>query len=230
MLRYEALTRDLAAFGGADVLTADGCRGAVDRVWLKAPAPASGAPKPAAATAPQAATQTTAAAPTAAPTAAPAADPGKAAEGDKAAAPQPAKPAPTMVVADITTAQVNGLVEQWVKSQNDGDFEAYQSLYAEKFFGTKRSGKNQRSFERKGWLRDRKRMFGKRMTVSVSGVEMSRTAESAVVHFEQEWASGRYKDAGPKQLVLVRQGGEAHRPRGDVALRGRRRPRQEQSA
>lgn len=104
----------------------------------------------------------------------------------------------------IAEAEVLALLQTWLKAQNDGDFDAYGALYAERFFGTKRSGTRTRSFERKFWLRDRKRMFSKAMQVQAAEIAVASTAESAVLTFAQTWASGTYKDMGPKQLVIVR--------------------------
>lgn len=109
---------------------------------------------------------------------------------------------------DIKESDVLKLLETWVKAQNGGDYEAYAALYAERFFGTKRSGSRSRSFKRKAWLRDRKRMFQKQLTVEAKEPEVLATAGTARLLFEQSWASGNYKDVGPKQLVIVRERGE----------------------
>ncbi|MCO4762322.1 MAG: nuclear transport factor 2 family protein [Myxococcales bacterium] len=114
----------------------------------------------------------------------------------------------TTILPDIRERHVTGLLATWVKAQNSGDFEAYSALYAERFYGTKRSGLRSRSFKRRAWLRDRKRMFGKQMRVEAKDPEVLTTAGSARLLFEQTWASGRYKDVGPKQLVIVRENGE----------------------
>ncbi len=131
---------------------------------------------------------------------------GNKAQGDKAGG-KITKPA-VRVLPNIGEAAVTHLLETWVKAQNEGDFETYAALYAEHFYGTKRSGNRARSFKRSAWLRDRKRMFGKRMSVEARDPEVLTTAGTAMVHFEQSWASGRYKDVGPKQLVIVRERGE----------------------
>ncbi|GEM_PF-619931 len=124
-----------------------------------------------------------------------------------------AKPAPppaavtvdvARVVPAIAAADLQAVFSAWLSAQNDGDFDAYSKLYAERFVGIKRSGARTRSFKREGWLRDRKRMFAKAMKVEAARMEMSATAESAVISFEQAWASGSYKDVGPKQLVIIK--------------------------
>ncbi len=131
-------------------------------------------------------------------------------------APPPAPPPAAATVTQRTKAPVpaiaeaglRALLDAWLAAQNGGDFEAYSALYADRFFGTKRSGDRTRSFERKAWLRDRKRMFGKAMNVTAADVVFNRTAGSAVLTFQQTWASGTYKDVGPKQLVVVPVGTE----------------------
>lgn len=94
----------------------------------------------------------------------------------------------------------------WLAAQNGGDFAAYQRLYAARFGGVRRSGESTVSLDRKGWLRDRQRMFQKPMKVEVSNVVVAATAGSAQLQFTQLWQSGTYKDTGPKRMVLAREG------------------------
>lgn len=103
----------------------------------------------------------------------------------------------------MTEAQIEAFVHRWLATQNDGDFEAYGSLYAERFFGIRRSGDRERSFDRDGWMQDRERMFDSPMTVEMADLEISISGDAAVVLFEQTWESGTYRDVGPKQLVLM---------------------------
>ncbi len=107
-------------------------------------------------------------------------------------------PAPPIAEADL-----RALLDLWLGAQNGGDFDAYAAIYAQRFYGTKRSGARTRTFERKAWLRDRKRMFAKAMNVTATDVAVASTTGSAVLTFVQTWASGTYKDVGPKQLVIV---------------------------
>jgi ketosteroid isomerase-like protein len=116
-----------------------------------------------------------------------------------------AKEKPTPLV----RADVNEVVERWLNAQNKGDFQAYADCYADRFFGIKRSGSRTYKFDRKGWLKDRKRMFKRKVTVQAANSKIRITTTQAVVHFEQTWASGRYKDVGPKQLVIVKTKGAA---------------------
>jgi len=104
-------------------------------------------------------------------------------------------------------AEAKALFEKWLKAQNNSDFETYKSLYAKRFEGLKRSGLRTYSFDRDGWIKDRRHMFKRKMAVEADDVSIVTTKSSALVHFTQTWASGNYKDVGPKQLVLVRENG-----------------------
>jgi hypothetical protein len=101
------------------------------------------------------------------------------------------------------------LVDAWLAAQNQGDFAAYEKLYAAKLTGVRRSGARTVSLDRAGWMKDRQRMFLKPMKVSASDVKVAGTPASARVTFVQEWESGSYHDRGPKQLVVVREAGAA---------------------
>jgi molybdate transport system substrate-binding protein len=111
------------------------------------------------------------------------------------------RPPPT-----VDAAAVQATVDAWLKAQNDGDFAAYQALYADRFGGVRRVGAKTWRFDRKGWLADRGKMFKAPMKVAVAGIEIHPSAGSAVVRFEQTFESGKFKDTGPKQLVIVESG------------------------
>lgn len=49
-------------------------------------------------------------------------------------------------------------------------------------------------------------MFKKLMKVEATNTRITATAQSAVITFEQTWESGGYRDVGPKQLIVVREG------------------------
>jgi ketosteroid isomerase-like protein len=126
----------------------------------------------------------------------PATDPGA------AKAPEAPKAAP----AAIAEADLKALLDGWTDAQNRGDLEAYTALYATRFTGVKKVGDRASSFDRDGWIKDRGRMFKKAMKVEASQVQISAGAQSAVISFEQTWESGNYRDVGPKQLIVVREG------------------------
>ena len=52
--------------------------------------------------------------------------------------------------------EAEALLKAWLAAQNEGDFEAYQALYAKKFEGIKRVGAREFHFDHDGWLEDRK--------------------------------------------------------------------------
>lgn len=106
----------------------------------------------------------------------------------------------------IETAKVSALLDRWLSAQNQGDFDAYSACYAARFEGIKRVGARASRFDRAGWLADRKRMFRRAMEVAIRDVEIRPLASTAVVQLTQRWASGKYEDIGPKQLVIVSEG------------------------
>jgi hypothetical protein len=105
---------------------------------------------------------------------------------------------PAWAATGVDEAAARGLLTDWLAAQNSGNAKAYGGLYAGRFFGVKRVGR----------LSDRGRMFKRKMRVEAGDVRVSWDGRSAVVRFIQTWASGSFKDVGPKQLVLVREAGE----------------------
>lgn len=108
---------------------------------------------------------------------------------------------PRAVFAGDLEAATGKLVDRWLEAQNKGDFATYQSLYANRFTGIRRSGPRTARLDRAGWMRDRARMFKSPMQVSATDRKIA--AASTVVTFTQTWQSGTYKDVGPKRLVIV---------------------------
>ncbi|MDX2052804.1 MAG: nuclear transport factor 2 family protein [Polyangiaceae bacterium] len=102
----------------------------------------------------------------------------------------------------VSEQMVLTFTTQWINAQNRGDFEAYQQFYGDPFVGIKRAKSKERRFDRKGWLVDRRQLFQQNPHVTASDVHVILTAEGAVVRFQQSWATPRFRDNGPKQLVL----------------------------
>ncbi|HTV23611.1 MAG TPA: nuclear transport factor 2 family protein [Polyangiaceae bacterium] len=100
-------------------------------------------------------------------------------------------------------AAVRGLLDAWLDAQNRGDFAAYEKLYADRFTGVKRSGERTRTFGRRDWMSDRASMFQRPMRVTTSDVSLSVSPHLARVRFEQTWSSAKYRDTGPKELLVV---------------------------
>jgi ketosteroid isomerase-like protein len=107
----------------------------------------------------------------------------------------------------IARADVQKLVDGWLAAQNTGDLTAYLALYAERFEGVRRSGSRAARMDRKGWAADRTKMFTKKMVVTAEEVVISTTPATAQITLTQTWASGSYKDVGPKLLVVVKEKG-----------------------
>lgn len=119
--------------------------------------------------------------------------------------PKPVEPAaPT-----LTEAAARATFDRWLGAQNAGEFAAYAATYAPRFFGIKRAGPRTSRFDRAGWMKDRERMFGKPMTVTADEVRITPGPGTARIVFTQTWASGDYRDTGPKQLVLTLHEGKA---------------------
>ena len=111
------------------------------------------------------------------------------------------------VEAPVGERDVRAAVDHWLAAQNAGDFAAYEKLYASRFTGVRRSGPRTARFDRAGWMRDRARMFAKPMTVGAADVKVHAAGSVALVTFTQTFSQGTFKDAGPKQLVFVRDAG-----------------------
>jgi ketosteroid isomerase-like protein len=113
-------------------------------------------------------------------------------------------------VPGLAQEPARALVESWLAAQNNGDFAAYEGLYAARFTGIKRAGDRTRRLDRKKWLADRQRMFTRAMKVEAADLSIEPTRGGAIVSFTQTWESGTFKDVGPKQLVLVNEGTALH--------------------
>jgi hypothetical protein len=125
--------------------------------------------------------------------------------GKAAAASPPTSELPPSISAD----EARNTLDVWVKVQNEGNFEGYQTLYASKFTGTKRVGAKKTDFAREGWLRDRQQMFAKPFTVRVSDVEVYVESGLGILRFTQTWKSDTFEDRGRKELYLMREAGVA---------------------
>jgi hypothetical protein len=104
----------------------------------------------------------------------------------------------------VDEAGAKQLVDAWLAAQNGGDFAAYEKLYAPKLEGVKRVGARTWRFDRAGWLKDRERMFKHPMTVAASDIVVRGSGIAASVDLVQTFAQGKFKDEGPKHLVLIK--------------------------
>lgn len=108
--------------------------------------------------------------------------------------------------ARLDEGAVRVVLDAWVRAQNEGDFARYEALYAARFSGVKRAGPRSRSFDRAGWLADRRRMFAGAQRVAVRDVSIDLGANTALVRFTQDYTAGDFHDVGEKRLAIVAQG------------------------
>ena len=119
-----------------------------------------------------------------------------------------AKSGPDAAAATIDEASVRLLVDTWLEAQNSGSFATYEALYATRFEGIRRSGAQTAQLDRTRWMKERAAMFKQPTTVSAKDVVVRTTHGGATVSFIQTWASGSYRDEGPKLLVLTMEDGK----------------------
>ncbi len=105
-----------------------------------------------------------------------------------------------------TQAEVDALLGEWLATQNQGRFADYQSLYAARMTGVRRTGAVVKRLDRAHWMADRKVMFAKIMQVSIGPAVARLNAQLTQVDFVQKFATGTFADEGPKRLLLVREG------------------------
>ena len=107
---------------------------------------------------------------------------------DAPAAPDAAVAAPARPpVAELVPAEVRAVIDAWLRAQNEGDFAAYERLYAPRFTGIRRSGPRERRFDRAGWIADRQAMFRASMQVATRDVTVDPGAGVAMVRLTQEF-------------------------------------------
>lgn len=110
--------------------------------------------------------------------------------------------------AEITETDVKAFLVSWLTAQNTGSYSNYAAMYSDSFTGIRRTGSNTYNFNRDSWLKDRKKMFKKKMVVTAINPVIQRSETTATVKFEQTWASGAYRDKGDKLLYLVAENGK----------------------
>lgn len=110
--------------------------------------------------------------------------------------------------ADISETDVKAFIDNWLSAQNTGSYSSYTTMYSNSFIGIKRSGQSTSNLNHDAWLKDRKKMFNKKMVVEATNPEIKLTGTTASVKFKQTWASGTYKDKGDKLLNLTLENGK----------------------
>ncbi|MEZ4945647.1 MAG: hypothetical protein R2804_08975 [Cyclobacteriaceae bacterium] len=98
--------------------------------------------------------------------------------------------------------EIFNLLKDWLASQNEGDFNKYKYFYSKDFYGIKRAGESEYSFNREDWLTDRKRMFHKKMIVRATDIQIVLKDTIHKVVFNQDWQSNSFRDYGAKLLLV----------------------------
>jgi len=109
----------------------------------------------------------------------------------------------------IDDTEARALLTRWLDAQNKGDFATYEKLYATRAYGEKRAGPRLYKFDRKGWLKDRQRMFARPMSVGAENVQTKAGIGTTTLSFEQTFSQASFQDRGQKRITLVRERGEA---------------------
>jgi hypothetical protein len=92
--------------------------------------------------------------------------------------------------------EARALVDGWLAAQNQGDFAAYEKLYAKKMTGVRRSRSRAVSLDRAGWMKDRQRMFQKPMKVAASDVRIGRRRQRRASPSRRSGSRARTTTAG----------------------------------
>lgn len=104
---------------------------------------------------------------------------------------------------ELSEQEVLNFLKEWLAAQNSGSYSSYAAMYAKDFTGIKRAGASTSKLDRDAWLKDRKKMFNKKMVVEAIKPEIKIIDEKATIKFEQKWESGTYKDTGDKLIELI---------------------------
>lgn len=104
---------------------------------------------------------------------------------------------------ELSEKEVIVFLGNWFEAQNTGEYSKYADMYSMKFVGIRRSGTSVLKMTHDAWLKDRYRMFKKKMSVTSGTPEIYISDKTAVVKFEQMWESQTYRDKGIKQLTLA---------------------------
>ena len=109
----------------------------------------------------------------------------------------------------IDESRLRSALQRWADVQNAGDFEAYQTLYANGFRGIKRVGNRKAELNHQSWIQDRARMFRRPVHVKIDDVRIVSTAQAgSEVVFKQTWSSGGFQDIGTKRIVFASESNE----------------------
>jgi hypothetical protein len=124
----------------------------------------------------------------------------RAQEGKKAAAARAARER-------YVEKRARALLDSWLAAQNDNELGKYQALYSIRFSGTRRLGKREVSYDRKGWLEERGKDFRRHLEVGAERVRVRVIGNSAVIRFHQKRVTRKHKEVGPKRMIVIRESG-----------------------
>lgn len=103
----------------------------------------------------------------------------------------------------LSRAELEQLLDAWLKAQDDGDFAAYEALYTPEMRGVKRVGDRETRMDRAQWMKDRARMFRRKMEVEAHSITFRSLMATAVIEFTQVFQSGKFMDSGTKRMMVT---------------------------
>ena len=115
--------------------------------------------------------------------------------------------------APLSENDAKALIDRWLSTQNDADFDSYASLFAGTMRGTKigifQGESTRHGFNRAGWLKDRKKLFADDYEVEIDALTFRVEGDVIVASFTQTWTSAGRSDVGQKEITIGRQKGKA---------------------
>jgi hypothetical protein len=126
----------------------------------------------------------------------PAADAGPVIKSEE---PDPAPP-------PVTEARVRALLEERSEALGRRDFERYAALLTEGFQGSLFRVPDPETFDRAGWIKNRREHLREDSNIELEDVEITLSADSALVKCGQLRKRRTYMESGPLKLFIVSEG------------------------
>lgn len=103
----------------------------------------------------------------------------------------------------LDEVSVKELIRSWERAQDEHDFSSYAELYADEFYGIKRtpSGREYR-YGYTDWLKDRKKMSAGIVDVQVENVSVTIEGDTATAAFLQHFNHRTFNDIGRKVMKI----------------------------
>jgi len=104
----------------------------------------------------------------------------------------------------ITNAEVQDLIDRWVKAQDEKNFGAYSACYSpQQFLGIKRTKEGgRRQYTYTEWMSDRRKMLTNIIDLEIEIPQIAIEDDTAVAQFNQKFRSVNYCDEGPKEMRI----------------------------